>query len=208
MTPRSRGRFVHEVFRVFFERWQQSVGGEIDIETLDAARALVRAVAEEHLGRLPDRDRAVERAWLLGSAAGMGVVDRLLSLEADRPGRVLERLLEFRFDGVYQLDTPEGARAVRLRGVADRIDLLEDGRLRVIDYKSGRAPGAVVATAGVWPVRRAGARGASRWQLAARRGCVCRLRGARGLGAARPASGDSHGARRRPGAVHRGGRRY
>ena len=63
------------------------------------------------------------------------------SLEADRPGRVVERLLEFRFDGVYQLDGPEGPRAVRLRGVADRIDLLEDGRLRVIDYKSGRAPG-------------------------------------------------------------------
>ena len=140
-TPRSRGRFVHEVFRVFFERWQQSGGGAIDVETLDDARALARAVAEEHLGGLPARDRTVERVWLLGSAAGMGVVDRLLSLEADRPGRVLERLLEFRFDGVYQLDGPDGPRAVRLRGIADRIDLLEDGRLRVIDYKSGRAPG-------------------------------------------------------------------
>jgi RecB family exonuclease len=141
MTPRSRGRFVHEVFRVFFERWQQSIGGAIDVETLEAARALARVVAEEHLGGLPARDRAVERVWLLGSAAGVGVVDRLLSLEAARPGRILERLLEFRFDGVYQLDGPEGPRAVRLRGVADRIDLLEDGRLRVIDYKSGRAPG-------------------------------------------------------------------
>ena len=69
-----------------------------------------------------------------------GVVDRLLSLEADRPGRVLDRLLEFRFDGVYQLDGQDGPRVVRLRGIADRIDLLEDGRLRVIDYKSGRAP--------------------------------------------------------------------
>ena len=126
---------------MFFERWQRSVGGAIDVETLDAARALARVVAEEHLGGLPARDRAVERVWLLGSAAGVGVVDRLLSLEADRPGRVLERLLEFRFDGVYQLDGPEGPRPVRLRGVADRIDLVEDGRLRVIDYKSGRAPG-------------------------------------------------------------------
>lgn len=141
MTPRSRGRFVHEVFREFFERWQQSRGGAIDVDSLEAASVLARRVAEEHLGGLPAGDRAVERVWLLGSAAGMGVVDRLLSLEVDRPGRVLERLLEFRFDGVYQLDGPEGPRAVRLRGVADRIDLLEDGRLRVIDYKSGRAPG-------------------------------------------------------------------
>ena len=141
MTPRSRGRFVHEVFRAFFERWQQSGGGAIDVETLDAARALVHTVAEEHLDGLPARDRAVERVWLLGSAAGLGVVDRLLSLETDRPGRILERLLEFRFDGVYRLDGEEGPRTLRLRGVADRIDLLEDGRLRVIDYKSGRAPG-------------------------------------------------------------------
>ena len=140
MTPRSRGRFIHEVFRVFFERWQQSGGGAIDVETLDDARTLARTVAGEHLGGLPARDRAVERVWLLGSAAGMGVVDRLLSLEADRPGRVLERLLEFGFDGVFQLDGQDGPRKLRLRGIADRIDLLEDGRLRVIDYKSGRAP--------------------------------------------------------------------
>ena len=140
MAPRSRGRFVHGVFRAFFERWQRSGAGAIDVEKLDDARALARAVAEEQLGRLPARDRAVERVWLLGSAAGTGAVDRLLSLEADRPGRVLERLLEFGFDGVYQLDGPDGPRAVHLRGIADRIDLLENGRLRVLDYKSGRAP--------------------------------------------------------------------
>ena len=34
----------------------------------------------------------------------------------------------------------DGPRAVRIRGKADRIDLLEDGTLRVIDYKLGRAP--------------------------------------------------------------------
>jgi hypothetical protein len=130
---------VHEVFRVFFERWQQGGGGAIEVETLDAARALARVVAEEHLDGLPAQDRAVERVWLLGSAAGTGVVDRLLSLEVDRPGRVLERLLEFRFDGVYQLDGLEGPREVHVRGIADRLDLLDDGRLRLIDYKSGRA---------------------------------------------------------------------
>ena len=140
MSPRSRGRFVHGVFREFFERWQRSGGGAIDVESIEDARALAHAVAREQLGQLPVRDRAVERVWLLGSAAGTGVVDRLLSLEVDRPGRVLERLLEFRFDGVYRLEGPEGPRDVRLRGIADRIDLLEHGRLVVLDYKSGRAP--------------------------------------------------------------------
>lgn len=140
MSPRSRGRLVHDVFRAFFERWQQTGGGAIDIEALDGARALARAVTDEALADLPARDRAVERVWLLGSPDGTGVIDRLLLLEADRPGRVLERLLELRFDDTYQLEGSDGPRAVRLRGIADRVDLLAGGRLRVVDYKTGHAP--------------------------------------------------------------------
>src|SRR4030095_4222989 len=49
-----------------------------------------------------------------------------------------ERWLEYRLEGVFTLGAT-GA-PVPLRGVADRIDLLPDGRLRVIDYKSGAAP--------------------------------------------------------------------
>lgn len=140
MAPRTRGRFVHEVLRAFFERWQRDGSGPIDVERLEEARTVARALAEEHLVSLPPSDRAVERVWLLGSPAGMGVIDRVLALEADRPGRVIERLLEYRFDGEYQLAGEDGSRTVRLRGIADRIDLLEGGRLRVIDYKTGRAP--------------------------------------------------------------------
>lgn len=140
LSPRSRGRFVHEVFRAFFERWRGEGGGAIDLEALPRARALAAAVADEHLARLRPRDRAVERVWLLGSSAGAGVLDRLLMLEADRQDRVIERLLEVRFDDEYRLDSGAGPRPVRVRGAADRIDLLEGGRLRVVDYKTGHAP--------------------------------------------------------------------
>ena len=140
LSPRSRGRFVHEVFRAFFDRWERTGGGVVDVESFPRARALAVAVTEEHLAGLPARDRAVERIWLLGSPAGAGILDRLLMLEADRPDRVLERLLEIRFDDVYRLDGADGPRPVRLRGTADRIDLIEGGRLRVIDYKTGHAP--------------------------------------------------------------------
>ena len=140
LSPRTRGRFVHDVFRAFFARWQEDGSGPIDVERLEEARAMARVTAEEHLATLPPRDRAVERVWVLGSPAGTGVIDRLLTLEADRPGRVVERLLEYRFDGEYQLEGKEGPRSVRLRGIVDRIDLLEGGRLRVIDYKTGHAP--------------------------------------------------------------------
>ena len=140
LSPRSRGRFVHEVLRAFFERWQDEGGGAVDVDSFPRARTLAAAVAEEHLAGLPPRDRAVERIWLLGSPAGAGVLDRLLMMEADRPGRVLERLLEVRLDGEHRLDGADGPRPVRLRGTADRIDLIEGGRLRVVDYKTGRAP--------------------------------------------------------------------
>ena len=140
LGPRSRGRFVHDVLRAFFERWQDEDGGAVDVESFPRARALAAAVVEERLKELPPRDRAVERVRLLGSPAGAGVLDRLLMLEADRPGRVLERLLEVRLDGVHRLDGEAGPRPVRLRGTADRIDLIEGGRLRVVDYKTGHAP--------------------------------------------------------------------
>ena len=140
LSPRSRGRFVHDVLRAFFERWQDEAGGAVDVESFPRARALAADVAEEHLSELPPRDRAVERIRLLGSPAGAGVLDRVLMLEADRPGRVLERLLEVRLDGVHRLDGAAGPRPVRLRGTADRIDLIEGGRLRVVDYKTGHAP--------------------------------------------------------------------
>ena len=54
------------------------------------------------------------------------------------PLRSQERWLEYRLEGAFSLGVA-GAQ-VPLRGVADRIDLLADRRLRVIDYKSGQAP--------------------------------------------------------------------
>ena len=50
-----------------------------------------------------------------------------------------ERWLEYRLEGDFLLGGTDGP-AVALRGMADRIDLLPGRRLRVVDYKSGRAP--------------------------------------------------------------------
>src|SRR5207249_3887563 len=43
-------------------------------------------------------------------------------------------------DGELSLTTPDGVRSVSIRGRADRIDLLEDGTFRLIDYKLGWPP--------------------------------------------------------------------
>jgi RecB family exonuclease len=138
LTVQERGQFVHEVFRDFFERWERAGGGAIDATCLDAARALFAIVVDAHLQTLPESERALERTRLMGSIAGAGLGERTFRFEAARTAAIVERLLEFPLDGAYEL----GDRTVRLRGTADRIDLLADGTLRLLDYKTGKASSA------------------------------------------------------------------
>jgi ATP-dependent helicase/nuclease subunit B len=139
-TPRVRGLFVHEVFRAFFAAWQGRGGGTITARSLDSARALFTEVAGRQLSTLPAGDAQAERLRLLGSAASPGLGETVLAAEAARPLPVVERLLEYPFDGVFVLSDGDRTRSVRLRGKADRIDLLASRAIRVIDYKTGRAP--------------------------------------------------------------------
>ena len=139
LSPRARGRFIHEVFQRFFESWDERGERTITPERIDAARALFAEVAEPLLANLPDADAGLERTRLFGSAISVGIVDVVLGLEASGPVDVVDRWLEYRLDGQFSLGTGDG-RTVPLRGVADRIDLLTGKRLRVIDYKTGYAP--------------------------------------------------------------------
>jgi RecB family exonuclease len=61
-------------------------------------------------------------------------------MEAERPVRVVERFLERSFARPVQIEGAFGSRTVRLRGKADRIDLLDDGTFRLVDYKLGWPP--------------------------------------------------------------------
>jgi RecB family exonuclease len=139
LSPRARGRFIHEVFQRFFEAWDARGAGAITADSLDEARALMADLAEPLLARLPDADAALERARLFGSAISTGSVDVVFEREASNAAIVLSRRLEHRFEGEFTLGSPDGRR-VPLKGVADRIDLLDGNRLRVIDYKTGSAP--------------------------------------------------------------------
>jgi RecB family exonuclease len=139
LSPRARGRFVHEVFQRFFEAWDDRGLGTITVDRVDQARQMFQDVAEPLLARFSEAEALLERARLFGSAVSVGIVDVVLGLEASRPAPVQERWLEHRFDGAFSLGAAGGS-TVAIRGVADRIDLLEGRRLRVIDYKSGYAP--------------------------------------------------------------------
>lgn len=138
LSVQERGQFVHEVFRDYFERWGRTGRGAIDATNLADARALFAEVTEEHLRSLPEAERPLERTRLMGSIAGAGLGERAFRFEASRSASIVERLLEFPLDGLYE----PGGRAVRLRGTADRIDVLADGTLRLLDYKTGKASSA------------------------------------------------------------------
>ena len=147
LSPRARGRFVHEVFQRFFEAWDALGRGTITADRVDEARRLFEDVAAPLLGRFSDAEALLERARLFGSAASVGIVDVVLGLEASRQAPVRERWLEYRFDGAFSLGASGGS-AVPIKGVADRVDLLDGNRLRVIDYKSGARAATEAGVAG------------------------------------------------------------
>jgi RecB family exonuclease len=140
MDPRRQGQFVHRVFEVFFDRWTRAGRSAVTPELLDEARGVFTAVVDDEIARLPAAEAALERTRLLGSAAAAGLGEAVLRMEAERPARVIERLLEHRLDGTLSLETDDGPRSIALRGKADRIDLLDDGTFRLIDYKLGWPP--------------------------------------------------------------------
>lgn len=140
MDPKRQGQFIHEVFEAFFSRWQAAGFGAITPRDLDAARQMFAEVVESHLARLSGPEAALERTRLLGSAAAAGLGEVVFRIEAERPIAVVERLLEHELKGEFEFVGPKGRRTIALKGVADRLDLLEDGTFRLIDYKLSSAP--------------------------------------------------------------------
>jgi RecB family exonuclease len=140
LSPQERGQLMHAVFEDFFEAWNGRGGKAITAANLAEAVELFESVAEATIASLPEADRALERTYLLGSAAAAGLAERAFNFEIEQEIAVIERLLEHRLDGAFDFAGAGDPRRLQLRAKADRIDLLQDGTLRVIDYKLGRAP--------------------------------------------------------------------
>lgn len=169
LTPQERGRVLHDVLRTFLETWRASGRGPLTPETVDEALAEFARAADAHLSRLPEADAALERARLLGSVAAPGAIERLVAVELDSAPPV-EQLLEYTLDGEFEFPAPTGPRRLHVRGKADRIDLLPDGTLRVIDYKLGSAPAQDLAVQlpvyGVAAEQQLGRTRGGRWRFA------------------------------------------
>ena len=161
MTPQERGHFVHEVFESFFAR----VAAARPRRDHDGQRR--RGAGAVRRGRrAAPRDAAGRGSRARADAAariGRGRRVRRARLRVrDRgrhPGRrAAARVRARRTRSRSPADG--GPRQVALRSKADRIDLLADGTLRIVDYKTGRAPEtqALAAAADLRRLRAAGAR--------------------------------------------------
>ena len=124
----TRGTVVHAVLERLFDL-------PAGRRTPEAARALVQPEWERLLSQDPslsalfDDDAAGLAEWLSSAAR---LLDAYFALEDPRrlePGAREQRL---------EVELGSG---LRLRGVLDRLDVAPDGRTRVVDYKTGRAPG-------------------------------------------------------------------
>jgi RecB family exonuclease len=140
MTPRSRGLLVHKVFEAFFRMWQEAGHRAITPENLSAATRMFAQVVDRELASVSEVEGALERTRLLGSSAAAGLGEAVLRMEAERPIPVVERLIEHRLDGNLDIVLSSGTRTVRLTGKLDRLDLLDDGTFRLVDYKLGWPP--------------------------------------------------------------------
>ena len=142
LTPLERGTLLHALFERFYAEWQASGRGAIDAESLaDALDAFARIVTEA-LVDVPEPDRTLERMRLLGSMVTRGVAERVFELEIAAGVAVRERLLEYDLVGPFEFPVRHGLlrRTIDIHGKADRIDLLADGTIRLVDYKLGRMP--------------------------------------------------------------------
>ncbi|WP_375003551.1 RecB family exonuclease [Aeromicrobium sp. CTD01-1L150] len=124
----ARGTLVHSVLEELFD-------AEASERTLERARSLLepqwRQLLEDdpRLAGLFTAEQAAEQAEWLSSCHPL--LESYFSLEDPRWLEPAER--ELRVDHVLES-------GLGLGGVVDRLDIAPDGRIRVVDYKSGRSP--------------------------------------------------------------------
>ena len=125
----ARGRLLHRALEVFWHR--RGLDDLVAMDVATRARETERVVAlalEAHERR-----------------AGEPLPERLRALEAARLGELLATWLSFESTrGPFRVRACEERHRLDIEGVGidvvvDRVDELEDGRLAIIDYKSGRS---------------------------------------------------------------------
>jgi putative RecB family exonuclease len=129
----ARGTLVHAVLEHLFELPAEQ-------RTPDAAVALLeprwRELTEERpelAAMVAEADDLDEGTWLRDAGV---LVERWFGLEDPTRIEPAERELYVE----TELEPVDGGEGLVLRGYVDRLDVAPDGAMRVVDYKTGRAP--------------------------------------------------------------------
>ncbi len=122
-----RGQIIHEVLHRFTER----TPGELPADALEILIGTGREVFARHM----DRPAAAAFWWPRFKRMARWFID----LERTLRHGVAAQHGEVR--GLLRFDAPGGE--FTLTAIADRIDVLQDGALRIYDYKTGAAPGQI-----------------------------------------------------------------
>ncbi len=111
-----------------------------DRPDLNALLAALPEVARQVLDEAPEREGFRATAWWSQTRAEIvETIRQSLTALAELPDEFRPIGFEQKFwdDQELTVEAAEGAGVFRLHGVIDRIDKADDGRLRVIDYKTG-----------------------------------------------------------------------
>lgn len=118
-----RGTAIHDILAEFVRTWS----GPFDATAVDELNRL----AQLEFAKLDEAE--VTALWLPRFAR---IAEAFVELEASRAADIAERRVEI--SGSMERVTPAGT--VTITGRADRIDRMADGRLTLLDYKTGTAP--------------------------------------------------------------------
>ena len=123
----TRGTLVHAVLERLFDLPRAE-------RTVEAAAALLAPEWERLQQAEPEvaglfTDEAELATWMTSARA---LVEAYFTMEDPQRLEPAER------EAFVEVVLPDG---LKLRGIVDRLDVAPDGRIRVVDYKTGRSPG-------------------------------------------------------------------
>lgn len=135
LDVRQRGTIYHRILEHVYHT-------ATDPNDLDEVLAVLPEVSRQVLDEAPQREGFRATAWWAQTRAEIAEdIRRSLQALAAQGGGFRPFRFEERFWGHQELhvavDGPAGSGAFRLHGIIDRVDRDGDGRLRVIDYKTG-----------------------------------------------------------------------
>ncbi len=119
-----KGTIIHDALAEFLENWSEPYD--------EAAVARLIEIGAGHFAPL-DAFPAIRALWWPRFER---IARGFITFEAARSERVEKRFLEI--SGGVELPLP--GLEFRLKGRADRIDLMKDGTIAVVDYKTGQVP--------------------------------------------------------------------